>query len=210
MKPVIAFSVGVALVVGAYYGLPKFLVGGDAPEKADAVVVLAGGERSKYRLEEGLRLLAAGYATNLVVSGVEFDPNSEFFDRPTWELLRGQFGATRILVDPKSVMTQESGRFVAKLGRERGWKRVLVVTSAFHWRRARWCFRYELNPGIDVRVCTINDQRYELWWCNSCRRSLVLHEYYGLAHFLFTGSPYGLTALAVAGLAGLVVWRVRR
>lgn len=210
MKPVIAFVLGVGVVVGAYYGLPRFLIGNDEPAKADAVVVLAGGERSKHRLEEGLRLLAAGYATNLVVSGVEFDPNHHFFDKATWELLSRQFGVTRVMVDPRSVMTQESARFAAKLGRERGWTRVLVVTSSYHWRRSRWCFRHELDRGVDVRVCTINDQRYELWWCNSCRRSVVLHEYYGLAHFLFAGSLYGLSALAVAGLAGVVVWRVRR
>lgn len=42
MKPAVAFLVGVAVVVGAYYGLPAFLLGNDAPQKADAVVVLAG------------------------------------------------------------------------------------------------------------------------------------------------------------------------
>jgi uncharacterized SAM-binding protein YcdF (DUF218 family) len=210
MKAFLAFVLGVAVVVGGHYGLPALLRGSDAPERADAVVVLAGGERSRYRLLEGLRLVDAGYATNLVVSGVEFDPGHRFFDAPTWAVLQAQFGKMPIVVDPRSEMTQQSARFVRDVARERGWRRVLVVTSAFHWRRTRAVFRYECEPAARVRVCTINDQRYELWWYNPARRGLVFNEYYGLAHFLFAGSPYGWVALGTGVLVAAGFWLARR
>lgn len=189
--------VGIVIVIITIISLPGFFLGGDKPQRADVIVVLAGGERSLTRLEEGLRLVRAGYATNLVVSGVEFNPQSEFFDQPTWELLQRNLTAARLFVDPQSDFTQKTARFVNRLAEREGWRSVLVVTSEFHWRRTRLLFRYECAPALSVRIVTIKDQRFDNWWRNSYRAWLVFSECRALASFVLAQSYYGVAALTV-------------
>ncbi len=190
--------------------LPEFFKGGDLPERADVIVVLAGGERSLTRLEEGLRLVRTGYATNLVVSGVEFNPRSEFFDEPTWELLQRNLTTAHLFVDPQSDFTQKTARFVRGLAQREGWRSALVVTSEYHWRRTRMLFRYECEPALLVRIVTIKDQSFDRWWRNSYRAWLVFSECRALASFLLAQSYYGVAALAVLVLiAGAFMLGIR-
>jgi hypothetical protein len=191
--------------------LPEFFKGGDAPQRADVIVVLAGGERSLYRLEEALRLVREGYATNLVVSGVEFDPRHQFFDEPTWELLQQNLITARLFVDPESDYTQKTAAFVRSLAQREGWRSALVVTSEFHWRRTRMLFRYECGRELSVRICTIRDQKFDHWWRNSYRAWIVFRECRALASFFLVQSYYGIAALVVLALivsAGVLVKRL--
>jgi uncharacterized SAM-binding protein YcdF (DUF218 family) len=56
------------------------------------------------------------------------------------QLVRWGIGADRIVED-NALNTRENATHVATLVRHRRWARVLVITSAFHSRRARGCFR---------------------------------------------------------------------
>jgi uncharacterized SAM-binding protein YcdF (DUF218 family) len=200
----------VVLLLGLVLRLPDFFKGGDRPERADVIVALAGGERTLYRLEEALRLVRAGYATNLVVSGVEYDPQSKFFDKPTWALLQQNLGTTRVFVDSQSDYTQKTAAFVKRLAERESWKSVLVVTSEFHWRRTRMLFRYECAPALSVGVVTIKDQPFDRWWRNSYRAWLVFGECRALASFLLVQSYYGVAALAALVLLVTAIALARR
>lgn len=46
----------------------------------------------------------------------------------------------RIVLEPKARNTRENAVYSAEIIRARGWKRVLVVTSAFHMKRSVECF----------------------------------------------------------------------
>jgi uncharacterized SAM-binding protein YcdF (DUF218 family) len=104
------------------------------PDRADAVVVLAGGRAP--RLARGLALVGHGVAPVLVVS----DGWS-----PTWpeanRLCAGRKVSARVLcLHPEPYDTRGEGEAFARLARSRGWSSVLVVSSRYHLVRARMLF----------------------------------------------------------------------
>jgi uncharacterized SAM-binding protein YcdF (DUF218 family) len=110
----------------------------EAPPKADVVVVLSGGQNS--RLDPALALMRRRIAPILAISSAFQDENWKKAQR----LCRGELGPTRYEVlcfTAKPYSTRGEARTVAALAREQGWKRVVVVTSAFHVTRTRMLFR---------------------------------------------------------------------
>lgn len=108
------------------------------PAHADAVVVLAGGENS--RLDPGLKLVQRGVAPVLAISSAFKDPKW----RKAHRLCRGQDVPTRFRVicfQAVPYSTRGEARTVARLAREHGWKRIVIVTSTYHVTRARMLFR---------------------------------------------------------------------
>jgi uncharacterized SAM-binding protein YcdF (DUF218 family) len=108
------------------------------PAHADAVVVLAGG--GNHRLDPALKLVQRGVAPVLAISSAFKDPKW----RKAHRLCRGEDGPTRFhvlcfLAVPYS--TRGEARTVARLAREHGWQRIVVVTSTYHVTRARMLFR---------------------------------------------------------------------
>lgn len=140
----------------------EFLVGGRVPPaegfpEADAIVLLggsmgvAGGVRtypemylSADRVWQAARLYRAGRARRIVATG---DGATE----STLPLLR-DFGVDAAAVsDVRARNTEEEARGVAKLGLGK----VLLVTSAWHMKRARLIFR-KYAPEVDL-VCAPAD-----------------------------------------------------
>jgi uncharacterized SAM-binding protein YcdF (DUF218 family) len=131
----------------------------------DVAVVLAGmvdlrisnGDFVEYnesidRILQGMRLVQSNQAAVLLISGgsgmladqsVRESPLlAEFAAR--WGLSRA-----RIIVESESRNTHENARYSAEIIRRRGFQKILLVTSAFHMRRALACFRKQgLDPDI--------------------------------------------------------------
>ena len=109
---------------------------GPAPLHADAVVVLSGG---RERLPPALRLIRRGVAPVLAISSVGRTPHWPLGH----ELCRARrYAKARVLcfaAVPYS--TRGEAETVARLARQRGWQRLVVVTSRFHTTRARMLFR---------------------------------------------------------------------
>src|SRR5206468_4076518 len=58
-----------------------------------------------------------------------------------------------IVIDPTARNTHENAVNVKKIADERGWKSVLMITSAFHMRRALECFNAE---GLSVDTLVVD------------------------------------------------------
>ena len=134
--------------------------------KADAVVVLGGGLRPALaprqgvevaeggdRLLTGLRLMRQGKARLLVASGgrVSFTAGDPAPPEAHWARdLAVELGlpAGQILLNAQSRTTAEEARDIGALGRARNWRRVLLVTSAFHMPRSLASFRQ--RSGLEV------------------------------------------------------------
>lgn len=134
--------------------------------QADAVVVLGGGLRPPLtpragvevaeggdRLLTGLRLLRQQRAPLLVTSGgrVSFTGGDPAPPEAVWARdLAEELGVPpeRILLNPRSRNTAEEARDIGALGRGLGWRRILLVTSAYHLPRSLESF--ERRSGLDV------------------------------------------------------------
>jgi uncharacterized SAM-binding protein YcdF (DUF218 family) len=138
-----------AVLVAAWLGACAFLFlwpREDSPRSADAIVVLAGDER---RLDTALELVDRGVSRTLVIS----DPRDPDFEEAValctgTDERRRRLDVVCFRADPYS--TRGEARAVARLARERGWRRVAVVTSTYHVFRSRLLLERCLD--VDVAV----------------------------------------------------------
>jgi uncharacterized SAM-binding protein YcdF (DUF218 family) len=102
----------------------------DPPGRADAVVVLAGGQGE--RLARALELVRAGAAPALVISNG---------DDPQWpeanRLCNGSSTFEVVCFRPHPDSTRGEARAIAALASSRRWQSLVVVTSTYHVTRAR-------------------------------------------------------------------------
>jgi hypothetical protein len=77
--------------------------------------------------------------------------------------------------------TREEASEVAKLIHTRGWKRVVVVTSNYHARRARFIYGRILPPNVSFRVSGARDSEFDpsRWWETRQGQKLFLSELAG-------------------------------
>lgn len=141
-------------------------------EKADLILVLGGGvERDGSispivadRIAEGVHLASEGWGNTLVFSGGPAHNNERFVEsvqmaaylRDHWTI------AANVITEERSISTRTNAEYTRLLMAEQGWNTAIVVTSAFHTRRACNVFR---KLTIDV-ICRAAQPSYtfrSLW-----------------------------------------------
>ena len=163
----------VAIVAGLYWAEPLLTIE-DPIAKADALVILGG--EPYYRPQRALEIFQRGLASSIVVSG-----NGDADEVRRWFKAKG-VPESVIRVEPNSINTQQNAQFAVPLLRAQHSKRVIIVTSWFHSRRARACFR-KAAPDIEfISLPTVAD-RPGTHWPNRYERAMVLREYFKLAGY---------------------------
>ena len=154
--------VAVAVVYGLVFYTPLLwwaaspLQKSDLPQTADAIVVFAGGvgESGKAggghleRLKQAVDLYKAGYAPSLILSsGYVFS----FKEAEVMRALAIDQGvpADRILLEEQATNTYENVTFTSRILREHQWKRILLVSSPYHMRRATMVW-HKASPDVTV------------------------------------------------------------
>lgn len=170
----------------------QVLVVDDPRERADAIVVVAGSTPS--REETAAELFRSGWAPRVLVSR-QFVPGrvQRLIDMGVRRLdFQGEsvaalerYGVPRdaiLILDQPVEITETELRAVAAAARDRGWRRLILVTSPFHGRRVQLIWRRESGGAIEGRLATVPDDctAADPWWrLRRCSES-VLHEYLGL------------------------------
>lgn len=132
--------------------------------RADAIVVLGGATGAPVpprvdvdvgdafdRLLFGVRLWRAGKADHMIFTGgvIASLEGSQVTEGQRLRQLALEYGveAQAILTEEQSRSTYENALYTAPIVRQRGWGRVLLVTSARHMRRAVGVFK---KQGVEV------------------------------------------------------------
>jgi len=153
-----ALSIGLAARAG------RFLLV-DEPAPSDVILVLAG--ETDRRPERALQLFAQGYGRRVVL---DVPANAKIFNATEIQLAQEYIQhlpqAASVSICPiYGLSTKDESKDVEKcLVGERG-KRVLIVTSDFHTRRALSIFRREM-PGHEYSIAAAQDgeQFGVKWW----------------------------------------------
>jgi uncharacterized SAM-binding protein YcdF (DUF218 family) len=119
------------------------LLGGVSDERVSAETGQPSLNENVERLTMTGRLLREGRARYVIISGAAMDPALEAFSeaRVLGDMLEEWgIGRGRILLENRARNTHENAVFSRELALEHGLSRLLVVTSAFHMRRAAECF----------------------------------------------------------------------
>lgn len=173
LAPPVILALGVMVFVRA----GVFLAREDPLQKADAIMVLAGSQVE--RPLEAADLYLEGWAPVIVLTYGIQDPALAVLAERGGRLSRGEdqvrdalisigIPATAFIVPPRvHDNTADEARTVAALSRERGWRRVIVVSSKYHLRRAGFAFRRELDAaGVEVLMhgSRYDDANPPRWW----------------------------------------------
>jgi len=162
------------LVVVALIFPQSFLCVDSGPVKADVIVVLGGG--SHERPERAAELFQEQAAPRIIISG---QGDCEINRRL---LLAADVPAKTIELENRSKTTRENAQFTVKLLREQKLKRVILVTSWYHSRRALACFRhYAPEIRFYSRPSYFSSTRTE--WSHNRIGSRVRLEYAKLAGY---------------------------
>jgi uncharacterized SAM-binding protein YcdF (DUF218 family) len=127
-----------------------------APQRADAVVVFAGGVGesgragggAQERLKQAVDLYKAGYAPALVLSsGYVYS----FKEAEVMRALAMDQGvpADRIVLELQATNTRENVTYTTAILRERNWRTILLVSSPYHMRRANLVW-HQVAPDVTV------------------------------------------------------------
>lgn len=146
--------------------LGNALVENDGVQKAQAAVVL-GGDGNGVRILRAAQLAQAGYVPLVAVDGPksllghESDADIQYAELHGFP--SGLFHA--ILLAPDIDSTRAEARCVDKYLKSQNIRKILLVTSNYHTRRAAYWFRKEI-PGLDVVAIPAADPMFvpDSWW----------------------------------------------
>ncbi|MFC1699006.1 ElyC/SanA/YdcF family protein [Candidatus Omnitrophota bacterium] len=171
-----------------------------SPQKADCIVVFAGGvgesgqagqgyeERVKYAVE----LYKKDYAKNLIFSsGYKY----AFKEAIMMKSLAVSLGIPdqAIILEDKAKNTYENVKFTQQILKKRNWNQVLLVSSPYHMRRVSLVAQ-KLAPARKIIYAPIPESRFykhgigpegEKVWkqINLQQIKGIMHEYLGIVHY---------------------------
>jgi uncharacterized SAM-binding protein YcdF (DUF218 family) len=150
--------------------------------QSDALIVLGDDNYAADRAFRAAELYRAGIAPVVVASGRMLRANfgvAELMERDLRSY--GVPAGSIVKLSHRAQNTREEAGEAARLVQSRGWKRVVVVTSNYHARRARFIFERVFPSGVALRVSGAHDSEFDpsRWWQTRQGLKLLLAEFLG-------------------------------
>jgi uncharacterized SAM-binding protein YcdF (DUF218 family) len=171
----------------------------EAPlEKADAIVVLGGASSYRERAREAAKLLLEGRSQRILITNdntpgpwSNVEQRNLFFNERSLQVIQNAGvppDKVELLMQPVG-STYEEAVIAKQYAVERGLHSVLVVTSAYHSRRALWTFaRVFRETGISVGLMPVapgsGSPRPATWWLSLRGWRLVPTEYVKMIYYV--------------------------
>lgn len=159
-------------------GLGWFIAPGDRLEKADAIVVVSGGDTVK-RTEAGIRLWEDGWAPRVVMAGAAADGGTSNAAVMRRQAIAAGVPAEDILVEERSTTTAENAALLKPVLEGAGVKRMIVVTSPYHARRVKVNFEKAFGRDYEVLIRPAFDTKWakSSWWQSPDTIALTIDEF---------------------------------
>lgn len=164
---------------------------------AEAIVVLSGSSTYRERADEAARLFHEGRAPKIILTndGLQSEWSSAeqrnpfYFERAAQELRKAGVPADKIETLPQVVTsTYDEATLLREYAKTRGIHSLLIVTSAYHSRRALWTLRRVMkDDGIEIGLSAppTGEQtpRPATWWWHLNGWRVVAGEYVKLIYY---------------------------
>ncbi len=190
-----------------------FWVVDEAPQAADAIVVLGDDNYNADRAARTAQLFKAGWAPQIVVSGRFLRPYASIAELEEHDLIdRGVPQAAIIRFAHRAENTREETTAIGQLISSRGWRRILLVTSNYHTRRSQYLAERTFPAGTILHVIAAPDSDYDPhnWWQTRNGVKIFAHECVGILVSIWemrhsdvqtaSSGMIGAAQLAIAGL----------
>jgi uncharacterized SAM-binding protein YcdF (DUF218 family) len=139
----------------------------DPLEHADAIIVLSDDNYYADRAAHAADLYRHGMAPYLIASGRKLRPYAGVAELMEHDLVERAVPKDKILrVSHQAENTREEAVALRQQVVDRKWRSVIVVTSNYHTRRARYIFTHVFPPTVAVRVSGAKDGDFDpdSWW----------------------------------------------
>jgi uncharacterized SAM-binding protein YcdF (DUF218 family) len=176
-KIVVGAAAALALLIGVALLLPQqVLVINDGAVRGDVIVVLGGG--AGERPGRAAELFRGGAASKILVSGAGDADGNRLL------LMHRGVPSLAISLEPDSRTTRENAQFSIPLLRAMGARKVILVTSWYHSRRALKCFRH-YAPDLVFYSCPSYHGFARADWSQERLRRRIHVEYLKLVGYWF-------------------------
>jgi uncharacterized SAM-binding protein YcdF (DUF218 family) len=179
----------------ALYSAARWLHHADAPQKSDAIVLLAG---DLTRTFEAAQLYREGYAPRVYISVAVHDSSSRLFEDAGIAITNAEDLARQVLLRKgvpdsaiawlaKDMLSTATEAQATKTLVDRGERRLLVVTSPYHTRRTGIIFHRAI-PDADIRIIASRYETFpEDWWREQRASVSVILEVAKLTFYFLGG-----------------------
>ena len=136
-------------------------------QRADAIIVLGDDNFYADRATRAAELSRQQVAPVIVASGRRLRPSAGIVELMEHDLIERGVPKEKIVLFPHDADgTREGAEGLAKLAADHHWKSVIVVTSNYHTRRARYIFERVFPATISTSVASARDGDFdpENWW----------------------------------------------
>jgi len=156
----------------------------DAPAAhADAILLLGDDNFYADRATRAAELIRQGAAPVVVASGRRLRPSAGIVELMQHDLIERGVPKEKILpLQQDADNTEEEAAILSKFCLERHFRGVILVTSNYHTRRARYIFEKTFPSSISVSVASARDGDFdpERWWEKRKSEKLFVHELAGM------------------------------
>jgi uncharacterized SAM-binding protein YcdF (DUF218 family) len=193
---IVSVSLCVLWLAGAW-AAAEFLIVHDPIEKSDAIVVLSGSATYRERAQHAGQLFSAGRASRVVLTNDNLKSgwssaaqrNPYYHELAKEELRRAGVPEENIQTMMVPIVgTHDEALKLRDYCEQQNLNSILVVTSAYHSRRALWTFQKVFNHsrmrvGIDPAAAGIETPSPRTWWMHRFGWDLVPREYVKLVGY---------------------------
>ncbi len=178
--------------------LANFLIIEKPLEKADVILVLGGSATYEERTERAAELFKKGIAPKILLTNdgekggwnKQLQRNPHFYERAKWRLIDLGIPENAIEILPEEVSgTIYEAKLLQKFAAENNLSSILIVTSAYHSRRALWTFERTFGAenqtqiGIETPKTGIETPSRVLWWLSLRGWQFVGGEYVKMVYY---------------------------
>jgi uncharacterized SAM-binding protein YcdF (DUF218 family) len=160
----------------------------DPPAQADVLIILSDDNLEGSRATKAAELYQEHRAPVIVASGRMLRPYAGIGELMQRDLTDHGVPATAVVIFRHSAAdTIEEAQALKGLVVEKGWKHVVIVTSNYHTRRARYIFRKVFSVGVQVDVASAKDPAFDPddWWEGRTGLKLFAHEVVGMCEAMW-------------------------
>ncbi len=161
----------------------NFWVVDETPQASDVILVLSGDNYDADRATRAAALYKSGVAPRVLATGRTLRPYASSTDLMKRDLTeKGVLAGSIDEFTHDEDDTRDEALALSEFVKSHHWKKVILVTSNYHTRRADYIYERTLPPGTQLRVVSAPDSQYDpnSWWHTRRGMKLFFHEAMGI------------------------------
>ena len=178
----------------------------DPLDRADAILVLSDDNFFADRSTRAAEVYRQGLAPIVVASGRRLRPYAGVSELMEHDLVERGVPKDKIIkVAHNAQNTRDEAQELARVAVERKWRKVIVVTSNYHTRRARYIFQRIFPARVSVRVTGARDGSFdpERWWEKRVSVKQFARELAGMAVAVWEVGKKDRVEMKIPSVVGL-------